>query len=268
MIDNQKTLHFISGLPRSGSTLITNLFKQNPDIHGESVSSLASLVGSVNSSWNQYETNKEYVNDKAKAGTIRGMLSGYHAHADKPIIMDKDRGWIPLIGVVEEVLQRKAKVIACVRNPAEILSSFERLRRENPLYFTQVDAALREGSNISSRAFYYAGPDGALGLSHRNLKDAITLGHLDRILFVDYNRFCSTPKAQMKRIYEFLELPNYEHDFENIVQEEVYNDLANGLPNLHKIKPSLDKTTINCVDYLGLELYEQYNREIFWNAWI
>ena len=136
------------------------------------------------------------------------------------------------------------------------------------LYFTQVDAALREGSNISSRAFYYAGPDGALGLSHRNLKDAITLGHLDRILFVDYNRFCSTPKAQMKRIYEFLELPNYEHDFENIVQEEVYNDLANGLPNLHKIKPSLDKTTINCVDYLGLELYEQYNREIFWNAWI
>jgi hypothetical protein len=31
-------LHFISGLPRSGSTLITNILKQNPEIHGESVS--------------------------------------------------------------------------------------------------------------------------------------------------------------------------------------------------------------------------------------
>ena len=111
MNNNEKTLHFISGLPRSGSTLIANLFKQNPLIHGESVSSLASLVGSVNSSWNQYETNKEYANDKAKAGTIKGILNGYHSHIEKPIVMDKDRGWIPLIGVVEEVLQRKVKEI-------------------------------------------------------------------------------------------------------------------------------------------------------------
>ncbi len=265
---SEKTLHFISGLPRSGSTLITNLFKQNPQTHGESVSSLSSLVASVHANWNQYDTNKEYKNDKAKIGTLKGMLQGYYSHIDKPIILDKDRGWTPQIGLLENILDRKIKIVACVRNPAEILASFERLRKENPLFFTQVDATLREGSNVVSRAFYYASPDGPLGLSHRNLKDAVTMGYLDRILFVDYNRFCSTPKAQMKRIYDFLELPNYNHDFENIEQEEKYDDLAVGLPNLHKIKPTLDRTVINCVEYLGLELYEQYNREIFWNAWI
>jgi sulfotransferase len=128
------------------------------------------------------------------------------------------------------------------------------------------DQELREGSNIASRAMFWSGPGGALGLAHRNLKDAITMGYLDRFLFVDYNRYCSTPKAQTKRIYDFLELPYYEHDFENIEQKEKYNNL--GLVNLHKIKPTLDRTVINCVEYLGLELYEQYNREIFWNAWI
>lgn len=264
----QKTLHFISGLPRAGSTLLVNVLKQNPAIHGEAVTSLASLIGSVNASWGNYEPNREYPNDAAKIGVLRGMLDGYYSHINKPIIFDKDRGWVPQIGVVEAVLQREVKMVVCVRNPAEILASFERLRKENPLFFTLPDQALKEGSNIASRAYFYASPEGPMGLSHRNLKDAVTMGYLDRLLFVDYNRYCSSPKSQTRRIYDFFEIPYFEHDFENIKQEEKYHYMSVGLPHLHEVKPSLQKTTVNCVEYLGLELYEQYNREIFWNAWI
>jgi len=264
----EKTIHFVAGLPRSGSTLITNILKQNPKVHGESVSSLSSIFGSINASWSSMETNQEYNNTEAKVGVLKSVLQGYYSHIDKPIIVDKDRGWIPLLPQVEAILNRKVKIIVCVRNPAEILTSFEKLRKENPLFFTKADSTLREGSNIASRAYFYAGPEGPMGLSHRNIKDAITMGYLDRFLFIDYNRFCNSPKSQTKRIYEFLELPKFEHDFEKIIQTENYNDLAVGLPNLHKIKPALDRTTVNCVEYLGLDIYEQYNREIFWNAWI
>jgi sulfotransferase len=264
----KKTLHFVSGLPRSGSTLITNILKQNPDIHGESVSSLSSIFASVNASWSNFETNQEYDNLESKQGVLRSILQGYYSHINKSIIIDKDRGWIPLIDQLETILGHKVKIIVCVRNPAEILTSFERLRRSNPLYFTRVDAVLKEGSNIASRAFYYAEPNGTLGIAHRNLKDAVTIGYLDRLLFVDYNRYCNSPNSQTKRIYEFLELPFFNHDFENISQTEEYNDRAVGLPNLHKIKSSIDRTTVNCVAYLGLDLYEKYNKEIFWNAWI
>ena len=264
----EKTIHFISGLPRSGSTLITNVLKQNPKIHGESVTSLSSVFGSINSAWSSFESNQEYDNTLAKKGVLYSVLQGYYSHIDRPIVLDKDRGWIQHIGLLEAVLEQKVKIVVCVRNPAEILASFERLRKENPLFFSRPDAYLREGSNITSRAYYYAGPDGPLGQAHRNLKDAITMGYIDRLLFVDYSRYCNSPKSQTKRIYDFLELPHFEHDFENIKQEEKYNDLAVGLANLHKIKPTIDKTTVNCVEYLGLELYEQYNREIFWNAWV
>jgi sulfotransferase len=263
-----KSLHFISGLPRSGSTLITNILKQNPDIHGESVSSLSAVFGTVNASWSSIEANQEYINFQAKRGVLSGVLRGYYNHINKPIIFDKDRGWIPLIATLEEIMQQQVKILVCVRNPAEILSSFERLRKENPLFFTRADLSLREGSSIASRAYYYAGPDGAMGMAHRHIKDAIVMGYLDRFLFVDYNRYCSSPKAQTRRIYDFFEIPYFDHDFKNINQEEIYNDHAVGLPNLHKIKPEINKTTVNCVEYLGLELYEQYNREIFWNAWI
>lgn len=264
----EKTINFITGLPRSGTTLIANVLKQNPTIHAESVSSLASMFGSINASWSNVEANQEYPNYQAKAGVLKSVLQGYYGHIDKPIVFDKDRGWVPLLPIVEAVTQRKAKMVVCVRNPAEILTSFERLRKDNPLFFARPDQQLREGSSIASRAYYYAGPDGPLGLAHRNLKDAIVMGYLDRFLFIDYNQFCGNPKSQTKRIYDFFELPTFDHDYKNIVQEEKYNDQAVGLPNLHKVKPTLDRTVVNCVEYLGLELYEQYNKEIFWNAWI
>lgn len=261
-------LYFISGLPRSGSTLITNILKQNPQIHGESVSSLSTIFGEINVNWNNNEPNQAYQNEQAKIGVLKGILYGYYSHINKPIIFDKNRGWVQLIPQVEAVLQKQVKMIICVRNPAEILSSFERIRKENPLFFMKTDLVLRESSSIASRALYYAGPDGSLGLTFRHLKDAITMGYLDRFLFIDYNRFCNSPKSQTKRIYDFFELPEFKHDYENIEQTEIYNDHAIGFPNLHKIKPSLQKTTVNCVEYLGLDLFEQYNREIFWDAWI
>ena len=248
--------------------MLANVLKQNPQVHGEAVSSLSTIFASINASWSGIEANQEYNNTDAKQGTLHSILQGYYKHIDKPVIVDKDRGWIPLIGQLEAILDRNVKIVVCVRNPAEILTSFEKMRKQNPLFFTRADAHLREGSNISSRAFYYAGPDGPLGMSHRNLKDAVTMGYLDRLLFVDYNRYCNSPKSQTKRIYDFLELENFQHDFENIHQTENYNDMAVGLPKLHTIKSSIDRTTVNCVEYLGLELYEQYNREIFWNAWI
>jgi sulfotransferase len=264
----EKTMYFVSGLPRSGSALITNVLKQNPKIHGETISSLAQIFGSINASWSSIESNQVYDNIQAKLGVLRGSLDGYYKHVDKPVVVDANQYWIPLIGQLESVLDRKVKIIVAVRNPAEILTSFERLRKSSPMFITRADQHLGNSSSIATRAYYYAGPDGPLGLTHRNLKDSVTMGYLDRLLFVDYNRYCNSPKSQTKRIYDFLELSHFDHDFENLTQDEVFNDLAGGLPNAYKIKPSVDRTVVNCVEYLGLDLYEQYNREIFWNAWI
>ena len=264
-----KTLHFIAGLPRSGSTVIGNILKQNPSVHSESVSSLCTVFNSIFMNWDDVEANKEYPNEQAKRDVLESVLYGYYKSNSKSIIFDKDRVWISRISLLEEILQRKIKMLICVRNPAEIIASFERIRRNNPIKTTLTDYTLSVKSTIASRAFFYASPEGSLGLAHSLLKDACFSGYLDRFLFVDYNKFCNSPRGQLQRIYDFFELPRFEHDLVNIEQTEVYNSmLAERLPGLHKIKPKLIKSTINCVEYLGLDLYEQYNREIFWNAWI
>jgi sulfotransferase len=261
-----KTLHFVAGLPRSGSTFIINLLKQNPKLDGAAVSSLCSILYQANINWDKLEANREYPNQEAKINTLKGILEGYHKGSNKDIIFDKDRMWVSKISLLEELLQREVKILCPVRNPAEILSSFERIYRNNPLTPTAPEQEGRQ--TIASRALYYSGPEGVLGISHALIKDAIVSGYLDRLLFVDYNKFCNNPKAQMNRIYDFFELPSFKHNFQKIEQTEQYNDIATGHVNLHKIKPAVEKTTVNCVEYLGLDLYEQYNRETFWDAWI
>lgn len=263
-----KNIHFVAGLPRSGSTLLINLLKQNPDIHGEAVSSLCSIFSSINYSWDKIEANQEYPNLNAKVNCLKAVLNHYHDEYPKNIVFDKDRLWISQIGLLEYVYQKPVKMLIPVRNPAEILASFEKIRKNNPIHTTLSDDTLKEATSIAGRAYFFAGPNGTMGLAYQAMKDAVTMGYLDRMLFVDYNRFCNSPKSQMKRIYDFFELPNFEHDFKKIDQVEQYNDIAVKLPNLHKIKPSLQKTTVNVVEYLGLDLYQQYNREIFWDAWI
>ena len=39
-----KTFHFLSGLPRSGSTLITSLLNQNPQIHASTNSPVLDTI--------------------------------------------------------------------------------------------------------------------------------------------------------------------------------------------------------------------------------
>jgi sulfotransferase len=261
-------LYYVAGLPRSGATMMINILKQNPKIHGEAVSSLCSVFSTVFQNWDKVEASREYPNVQAKLNVLKSILDSYHSHYGKEFVFDKDRLWINRIGILEGLLQKKVKILCPVRNPAEILSSFEKIRKNNPLLLTMTDDVLAETSTIASRALQYSGPNGALGLSYACMRDAITMGYLDRLLFVDYNRFCNSPKSQLKRIYDFFELPAFEHDLQNIEQTEIYDDSATKLPNLHKVKPKLEKTTVNCVEYLGLDLYQQYNREIFWDAWI
>ena len=197
---NTKTMHFVGGLPRTGATFICNLLRQNPDVHGEPLSPLCSTFDNIRFNWEKAAANTEVDNSVARDNMLRSMFDGYYAARDKKIVFDKDLMWVKNIGPLEDLFQRKVKLLCLVRNPAEILASFEKLRNKAGMKVTVTDEALRENSTIASRAYYYAGPQGMLGMSHAAVKDAITMGYQDRLLFVDYNRFCNSPKAQMKRI--------------------------------------------------------------------
>jgi sulfotransferase len=246
------TLNIITGLPRSGTSLVTSILAQNPQIHSECDSFLQPLLFTMQQNWPRISNDKH----TKMPDVMRGLIQGYYRDCRSSVIFDRNLMWVPFLPMLEQILERQVRVLVCVRNPAEILTSFERSRAQDPLSMTAADFKLGNTSNLAARCFFYSGPDGLLGTTHMNLRDSIIMGLLDRMLFVDYGLYCGNPRSQTKRIYDFFELDPFEHDFQNII------------PGNAGVRPRLEKVSVNCVQYLGLDLFEQYNSQVFWNAWV
>src|SRR4051812_45917309 len=118
-----KTIHFLAGMPRAGSTLLGNILAQNPRIHVTPTSGLIDPLLVLRDKFNSSPDYKAAPNEAAKMGAVRGALFGYFDPVDRPIIIDKNRAWLSELEMAEELLGRKAKVIVCVRDIPEILVS-------------------------------------------------------------------------------------------------------------------------------------------------
>lgn len=261
---DSRTMHFFAGLPRTGATVLMSLLAQNPRFHSAPLSGLCGIFSGVFGNWEKNERHREMPNPQAKQRVLRATLDSYH-DTEKPVILDKDRMWVLHAARLEEILERPVKVIVTVRPLPEILASFEVLRRRNPLELSAVDESLGGNSTVATRAAYYAGEGGPLGMSYNALKDAAISGYLDRMLFVDYNKLMSAPKMQLRRIYEFLEEPYFEHDLQKI--EQIASGKLEGFAGLHDIRPELKKTSVSAREVLGPEVFNQYNQQEPWSLW-
>lgn len=263
------TLHFIAGLPRSGSTMLTSLLAQNPRVHGAPVSGLVDILSGLYANWDKIGSHMESRNPEAKRSVLRAALDSYHKAAGKPIVADKSRGWISHIALLEELLGRKVKIIVPVRPVVEILASFEKLRNRDPLELTGADEALGSGSNVASRAQYFAGPGGPVGIAYNATKEAVQRGYMDRLLFIDYNKLATNPEREMRRIYEFWNEPYFAHDFNNIKQQGVYESYQpHRFQGLHDIRPKIERQSASPVDILGGEVVAMYAHPEPWEAWV
>ena len=260
------TIHFVAGLPRSGSTALMNLLAQNPRVFTAPISGLCSIFSGVFANWTKGDFHRELPNPEARRRILRSILEHYH-ETDRPVTIDKDRMWVVHFARLEELLERPVKMIIPVRPIPEILTSFETLRRKDPLELTGADDSIGPGSTIETRAAYFAGAGGPLGQAYNAMKDAVTQGYLDRMLFVDYNKLMGAPKMQLKRIYEFLEEPYFEHDLGNIEQIAKGDGRVHGYPGLHDIHSEFKKRSKDPREILGPDVYNTYNQPEPWGQW-
>jgi sulfotransferase len=59
------------------------------------------------------------------------------------------------------------------------------------------------------------------------------------------------PEQEMYKIYQYLELPQYKHDFNNVKQLTVENDSVYGIYGDHKIKKEIKPLIKDYKDVLG-----------------
>ena len=127
-----KTLHFLSGLPRSGSTVLAAILNQNPMTHVSTTSGLVQALDGLANTWHSAGLLNQ--NDPTRnklAQTMRGMIDAFYEDTDKPIVIDKSRGWpiSTIMSAMTQVLDRQPKIIATVRSIPDCAASFVRIEK-------------------------------------------------------------------------------------------------------------------------------------------
>jgi len=227
-------IHFISGLPRSGSTLLSGLLRQNPRLHAHISSPVAAMFGSLQVALSGRSEYHPLVTEAQRLAVLKGLFENYYAglHETKTII-DTNRSWTgKLPGLLR--LHPDAKVICCVRPIAWIVDSFERLVRESPFEPSRI-YNFSPGGNVYTRSDHLNGPKGVIGLAYQCLKDGFFGPHADRLLLVPYDVLTHDPAYVMREIYAFLGLEPFGHDFENVMIEADEFDRRLGTPGLHAV---------------------------------
>ena len=224
-----KTLHFLSGIPRSGSTVLAAILNQNPATHVSTTSGLVHALDGLANTWHSAGLLNENDPDRSKlAQSMRGLIDSYYEEIPKPIIIDKGRGWpIPTImQAMSQVLQHKPKIIATVRSIPDCMASFVRVAKPENLDEFMATGQLADhlrAAYISLQEGYQFAPE--------------------CFLIVEYDDLISDPKTQLNRIHEFLDLPAFEYDLSNIDGTPVKEDDENlhGYAGMHDIKPKLER---------------------------
>jgi sulfotransferase len=261
-----RKINFIGGLPRSGSTLLTNILLQNDKFQTTATSSLLEFLIQIRDNWDKLEGHKHYPDGQDKWGVIRAIIQNYH-NTDKKIIFDKNRGWSNNIEYVEKITGKKAKIIACVRNIEDICASFEKLFRKNradgEIHGEFSNSAMK---NIDGRVGVWVSDDGVLGRPYVSLLDTIQRGLGDRILIFPYEEWTNNPEFWFKKLYEFIDEPYYKHDFDNIEQIIRENDAGYGWgSDLHEIKTGkLLPAQSDSIKIIGKAWVDKIKNTEFW----
>lgn len=258
---------FISGLPRSGSTLIANLMAQHPDCHVTPTSACHESLFVVRNhwfEWTEHKADKKASDPKNLGRVLKAMLESYH-DTDKPVIIDKARSWLSSIEMVEFALGHPIKIIVPVRNISEILASFEGLYRKNS-HLKNVPGEYLASQTTEGRCAHWAGSTGEVGIAYNRLKDVIQRGLGDRLLFVEFDNLTFNPEETMKQIWKFLDMEPCKHDFESVQQVTIEDDTVYGYKGMHDIRQSVSPVQHKAHKIIGQQVANKYANAEFWRS--
>jgi sulfotransferase len=154
-----------------------------------------------------------------------------------------------------------ARVICCVRSISWIMDSVERLVRRNAFELSGM-FGFEAGGTVFTRISRLAGSDGMVGFALDALREAFHGEQADRLVLLEYQALCRTPHSTMQRLYDLIEQPYFEHDFDNVDYEADDFDLALGTPGLHTVRRKVE--WVERPSVLPPELFNRFAEDAFW----
>lgn len=257
-----KEMFFISGLPRSGSTLLSAILRQNPEFYADISSPVQSLVASTINVITGSESNHLIDEDRRKQ-ILKDVIDAYYKLVTQKTVFDTSRGWTAKTSLLKE-LYPQTKIICCVRDLPWILDSFERISAKNSLYGAALtDDEARQTVTTRCDALMDVKKEGQVVKPYYFLEEGLLLNP-DMIMLVEYESLCKNTENVMREIYGFINKPYFNHDFKNVEYENEVFDKALNMKSLHTVRKEV--TWKERPSILPKSVWDKYSGKEFWRT--
>ena len=254
-------IHFISGLPRAGSTLLGALLRQNPRFHAGMSGPMAGVMAAMQKSLSPANEFALDVTDEQRRRTLRAAFDGFYGDiADGDVVFDTNRLWCAKLPALADLFPA-AKVIACVREVPWVLDSLERVVREHPLLPSGL-YNYEPAWTLHQRVEQATSANGVLGFAWNALKEGINSEQADRLLLLRYETLTTRPAEAFAAVYDFIGAPRFAHDFDNVEFDAEAFDKRLGAPGLHRVRRNVEPPARRSV--LPPDLFSRHIADSFW----
>jgi sulfotransferase len=251
-----KKYYFLTGLPRAGNTLLSSIINQNPDVVVTAYSPVGDFLRGVSECVN-WDMIKHFPDMKSHDNIMRGVIPNYYSHWNQNHIIDRHAwGRKTMVDLLKLYNTNDIKMIVLVRDMAEVIASFIKLSNTTPNNFIK-----QGGKTIDEQVDYLLLRDGQIDIALDSIKNLLLPENKDITHFVEYNDLVKNPKKEIDSIYDFLDIPKFDHRYVNLQQFKTngvkYNETHLGV-DLHHIRTnSIKKADYNVEDILPHHIIEK-----------
>jgi sulfotransferase len=252
--------NFISGLPRSGTTLLTSILNQNPRFTSGISDPLLLYINSIIRDTSSHVGLDTIVDIDKQYEIIKGIFNNFYSSGNE-VCFNTNRSWTSHSALLKQ-LYPDFKMIVCVRDVPFILNSFEILHSKNPFTIKPI-YHYKQLNTVYDRTAILMSDIGIVYESMQCLKASMFCQELDNICYLEYETLINNPISSLQQIYDFLEEPWFDHDFNNVIGDDYtrYDDQAKliGLHTIHKSVGHIDRARL-----LPDDLWAKYEPYSFW----
>jgi len=238
-----KQIYFLTGLPRSGNTLLSSIVNKNKKIKITANSILPTVLYSLQ----QLKNNSIFLNfpdHKSFDNVFFNVFNNYYKNWNCDIIIDRGPWGTPAnLSILKNIFD-ELKFIILHRPVLEILASFIKVEKPN---------------NIEYRCDQLMDKEGIVGKYLWSIENIIE--KKEKFIGISYDNLIVDTKNQIQKIYSFLNIK------EDIVLDNLelfninnirYNDDIHGC-DLHTIRvDSIKKINYKIIDYLPESVIYKY----------
>lgn len=248
-------IFFQSSMPRAGSTLLQNVMAQNPDIYATPTSGMCDILLNAKGHFNnstEFQAQDLDLMEQGKKGFYKNGLFGFYNNiTDRKYVIDKCRGWSVTYDFVN-YFYPDPKIIIMIRDLRAIVASLEKKFRQNQHLENGIQNWTQmKGTTVDKRVDLYLNEAPPLNAPIDVIYDVILRKISQKCLFIKFEDFTLNPESQMKRIYDYIEIPYFKHDFNNVQQFTYENDVFYRPFGEHLVRGKIEPVAEDYLSVLG-----------------